>query len=64
MDKTQKKIIESLCKAVSEIAINVDHDLTGEHRQNYNPRIIKVMKCLVILYPVEMCIAMGNAKLF
>ena len=64
MNKSQKNTIESLCKAISEMAINCDHDLTGEHRQNYNARIVEAMKCLVILYPIEMSIAMAGAKLF
>lgn len=56
--------IEKLCKAVAEMAENCGHDLVGEHRKNYNPRIERAFVALVQLFPVQMAKAIAEASLF
>ena len=53
-----------LCCVIAEMAVNCGYDLTGDHRKNYNFRILKALDCLVKIYPLEMGKALAEAKLF
>lgn len=56
--------VATLCLAVAEMEKNCDHDLCGDHRNNYNSRILVAKKALINLYPFEMATALKKARLF
>ena len=60
----RKDNVLRVCKNIAEMAVNCDHDLTGDHRRNYNPRIDSAGIALAELFPVEMFDAMKQAVLF
>lgn len=58
------RLIESACLAIAEMAVNCEHDLVGDHRENYNPRIMTALKSLAQIFPAHMAEAIQKAKLF
>ena len=60
----RKDMVLRVCRDIAEMAVNCNHDLTGDHRKNYNPRIDSAGMALSELFPVEMFDAMKQAKLF
>jgi hypothetical protein len=56
--------INKLCRAIAEMAENCNHDLVGQHRENYNPRIMAAYFALLKLYPLQMSREIAHAELF
>ena len=59
-----EEAIKSACMAAAEMAVNVDSDLVGDHRDNYRPRIRSLVSSLAKLFPMQMADALLKAQPF
>jgi len=50
----QREQADLLCRVIWEMAENAPHDLIGEHRDFYLPRIQKALLAIGVLYPIPL----------
>jgi hypothetical protein len=50
--------IKTLCKAIWEMCQNAPHDLCGDHRRFYIPRLTDAMTAAARLFPADFARAM------
>ncbi len=60
--KERREKTEELCKIVAEVSNQVGHDLSGEQREFYVPKLMQLFVLAGTLFPAEMARGLQQAK--